>query len=153
MKLTFNIVGLLLVVTLLLSCSNDGHDSNHNHAEEVDSALNSSQSILTGMTLNDGQKWMMDEHTRDSFSTMASSFLSTDHASLNNDHLKSIGLNLQGDVDNLIQACTMQEEAHAQLHIFLTGFIPAVNDLADNGQLENAQTVAHYLDKYDQYFQ
>ena len=105
------------------------------------------------MVLDDGKKWPMDAHTRTSFTKMAESFLKADHISLEADGLKQVGVDLQVDLDGLIQGCTMVGDAHNQLHIYLTGYIPAVQALAKTGDMEDAKKVKHYLEMYDDYFE
>jgi len=150
MKLTGIVISLLAL--LLISCSEQNHDS---HQQESLDTQHSEQSAntLADMSLNQDQKWLMDAHTRAIFSEMASSFSSVDHSTMESDDLKKMGVSLQTDIDTLIQGCTMVEKAHDQLHIFLTGYIPAVIALAESGQLEDAKKVAHYLNGYQHYFQ
>ena len=38
--------------------------------------------LLDGISLNDGRKWTMDEHTRTAFAAMASSYLNVDHSTM-----------------------------------------------------------------------
>lgn len=107
---------------------------------------------IEGMSLNDGQKWAMDDHTRQSFDIMAKSFLSIDIYSLNNDALKAEGITLQNNVDGLIQGCTMEGNAHDQLHTFLMGYMPEVKALIETGSVENAKIIQLYLQNYSKYF-
>jgi hypothetical protein len=39
------------------------------------------------------------------------------------------------------------------LHVYLTGYMPAVASLSDSGQIEDAEEVTHYLEKYGEYFE
>ena len=153
MKLTGILVGLLIL--LLISCGEKNHESHQQQNLDTEHSQLPTASVdtLRDISLNQEQKWLMDDHTRAIFSEMAISFSSVDHSAMESDGLKIMGANLQTDIDTLIQGCTMVEKAHDQLHIFLTGYIPAVTALAKNGQLEDAQKVAHYLNGYDHYFQ
>ena len=107
---------------------------------------------IDGMSLNNGEKWEMDNHTRQSFAQMAELFLNIDIASLNNGELKSQGITLQKNLDNLITGCTMEGEPHDQLHIFLMGYMPEVEELSNSGSQENAQNIQYYLENYFKYF-
>lgn len=113
----------------------------------------SSDGVIEGLTLNDGRKWEMDEHTRSAFASMADTFPADGLASLNSEQLKEAGAVLQGQLTGLIRGCTMQGAAHDQLHVFLTGFMPAVKALSENGQPADAETVKLYLEGYDEYFE
>jgi len=153
MKLTGIFIGLLTL--LLISCSEQNHESHQQenlHSEHSPLVSEVSSDTLKNMALNHDQKWVMDDHTRAIFIEMAASFSSFDHSAMDNDGLKKVGVNLQTDIDTLIQGCTMTEEAHDQLHIFLTGYIPAVTALSEKGQLEDAKEVAHYLNGYQHFF-
>jgi len=84
---------------------------------------------------------------------MSGSFLNIDHVSLEGDGLKKAGTDLQADIKLLVQGCTMTGPAHDQLHIYLTGYMPAVAALTEKGSIEDAQKVKHYLEKYTEYFE
>ncbi|NQT64325.1 MAG: hypothetical protein HQ556_15295 [Candidatus Marinimicrobia bacterium] len=151
MKRIYIVILTLLTFTLFLNCSDDSakktesHDAHHKETGHDDSP--------SGLVLNDGEKWEMDEHTRISFAKMADSFLNADHASMEATGLKSVGGDLQTELDVLIQGCTMTGEAHNQLHVYLTGYIPAVKALTENGDMESAMQVKHYLEIYDDYLE
>jgi len=146
---------ILAAATLLVSCGAD-----HSKSHQNDSDAHSSHSVsatsedgLEGLGLNNGQKWKMDNHTRTIFAKMAESFVHSDHSSLKEDGLKKAGATLQLDINELIQGCTMTGDAHNQLHIYLTGYIPAVAALSDSGQIADAEKIKHYLEKYGDYFE
>jgi len=154
MKLARIFISLLTL--LLISCSEQNHEAHQQESlapEHVQHSSKMPTDTLGNMSLNQEQRWLMDEHTRAIFLEMAISFANYDHSAMDSDDLKKVGANLQTDIDTLIQGCTMTEEAHDQLHIFLTGYIPAVTALTENGQLEDAKKVAHYLNGYQHYFQ
>ena len=142
MKRSNTVIISLVTLTLLMGCSDDhakteSHDAHHKTTGH--------EASPTGLVLNDGKKWEMDEHTRGSFAKMADSFLNADHASMEATGLKTVGNDLQSELDVLIQGCTMTGEAHNQLHVYLTGYIPAVKALSEKGDLESAKQVKHYL--------
>ena len=84
MKSALMVVSALVTATLLVSCGSDNAES---HSRDVDSQSSSSVSAtaedgLDGLSLNNGRRWEMDDHTRSVFAKMAASFLSADHQSL-----------------------------------------------------------------------
>ncbi len=109
--------------------------------------------VIEDMSLNNGYKWEMDEHTRNAFNEMAKSFLSIDISLLRADALKSQGIMLQKSLDNLIQGCTMEGDAHEQLHTFLMEYMPEISALSNTGNIENAEKIQYYLKAYSQYFE
>ena len=155
MKATPAAIFILASAALLVSCSHDSspaqaHDAEGHAAHTENTAA---EEGLTGIALNNGQKWQMDDHTRSSFAKMAESFLNIDHMALQGEGLKKAGADLQVDLNALIQGCTMTGAAHDQLHVFLTGYIPAVADLSESGRSADAESVKHYLERYGDYFE
>lgn len=155
MKLTYITVSILITAALLMTCSEDHAKVDHHeaaiHADRQSST--NQESGMEGLSLNNGEKWEMDEHTRSSFIKMAGSFLNADHTSLEGEGLKQAGADLQLDLDGLIKGCTMTGDAHNQLHVYLTGYIPAVQALSESGKVEDAKKVKHYLEIYDDYLE
>ena len=165
-------VSLLLGLFLLAGCGHgaadghahhgeraDGHASHeaenpgHHHGDEAGDRPAAAPDPLARMTLDDGRKWAMDEHTRLSFEKMSTSFLESDHRALEGDGLRQAGAALRTDIDDLIRGCTMTGKAHDQLHVYLMGYIPAVTALTQSGKAEDAREVARYLESYGDYFE
>ena len=155
MKRALSTITLVATAMFLVSCSTDPVESQPDDADShaSHSVSNEPDEALDGLGLNDGNKWLMDDHTRASFAKMATSFLNADHLSLEGEGLMKAGADLQDDLDDLIQGCTMTGNAHNQLHVYLTGYIPAVAALSESGQIEDARKVAHYLEIYGNYFE
>ena len=107
---------------------------------------------LDRLELNNGHKWSMDDHTRAIFAKMSESFLGNKSAAGESDGLKEAASSLRNDINELMEGCTMTGGAHDQLHIYLEGYIPAVEKLSESGQAEDAKQVRYYLENYDKYF-
>ena len=160
-KLVLSTICLLATSSVLVSCSDkqdaDGQaeHADHDHAEDHagHDHDDSTDSGLEGLSLNDGKKWLMDDHTRSSFATMAASFITKDYATMDADGLKQVGTELRQDIDGLIQGCTMTGDSHNQLHVLLTGYIAAVDSLAASGQIKDAMKTKEYLEEYNEYFE
>ena len=156
MKSVLTVICLLVVALCLVSCGDKNAETNNEHAENAEPAAHAEHTNATaddGLVLNDGKRWMMDDHTRASFASMAESFVNADAAALGNDGLKQAGGNLQKGINSLIQGCTMNGPGHDQLHVFLMAYIPAVKTLQESGQVEDAKRVQHYLTIYGNYFE
>lgn len=130
-------------------------DEHHTPPQTQEHAQHGEHAALPGMRLDAGKKWQMDDHTRTLFKKMASDFAQADHNSL--EGLRSIGGTLQGELDMLIKGCTMTGDAHTMLHVYLTDYMTAVNDLAAASTVAEGKTQAvkikGYLDRYDDYFE
>lgn len=66
---------------------------------------------------------------------------------------QTLGKRLQADLEKLVQGCTMTGEAHNQLHVFLTAYIPAVEKAFKSGSDESLTEVRGLLAKYPEYFE
>ena len=117
------------------------------------SSSNIAASEIAGMTLNNGEKWQLDEHTRSSLISMNDSVTFENINTAATANLKTLGTNLQAQLNDLIQGCTMVGGDHDQLHTFLTGYIPAVDNLTETGSIESAKKIEYYLNNYKHYFQ
>lgn len=129
----------LAIATVFTACS---HDSAEHYEHSIDHASVSRPEIK----LNDGAKWQMDEHTRAMIKSMSDKVAASSDA-------KTLGAALQGDLDKLIQGCTMQGDAHDQLHIFLMAYIPAVKELTLTSSPESQEHVNILLADYPNYFE
>lgn len=144
-----------MTAAFFVSC---GAESAGEHTHGVKKNTSHTDSVvpedgLDGLRLDNGRKWKMDDHTRSSFARMAASFSDSDLHSLDGDGLKKAGADLKILTDELIQGCTMTGDAHEQLHVYLSGFMPAVSALSKSGGIEDAGKVRRYLEKYDEYFE
>ncbi|AFI83962.1 hypothetical protein Q7A_1124 [Methylophaga nitratireducenticrescens] len=124
-----------LITVLITSClmsgvvlAGDNAHSNHNKA------------MTSELSLNNGDRWEMDDHTRKMASKMEETFLGADHSTLAS--LNAVGAQLEAQLDVLIEGCTMEGKAHEQLHIFLTDYIPTVHNLAKAEDHETAKNSA-----------
>ena len=156
------ILPVAIFVIFIASCreNNNRSDSNNKHPTVSDDHSHpvhdhSQKTKISGMKLDKGKKWKMDEHTRSMFKKMVSSFTASDHSTVAG--LQKSGVQLKGEINDLIKGCTMTGDAHDQLHVFLTGYIPAVELLASSNDLESgrdqAMKVKVFIDMYDDYFE
>ena len=127
---------LLLTMLLLFSCG----DHRHNHDKEVSGSV-------PGLSLNDGKKWQMDDHTRKMFAEMDS------RLSEHKGELKKLGEGLEDDLDKLVRGCTMVGGAHDELHRFLIQYLPAVSKLENTGSKESLAQVKRLLETYPNFFE
>lgn len=107
------------------------------------------------LTLDGDAKWPMDDHTRRMIAitrtTLANATVTTPAEAL------ALGLTLQSQLDTLITGCTMDGEAHNQLHAFLTAYQPAVAALKEVADDEAAAAqlaqLRELVTTYDAHFE
>ncbi len=113
-----------------------------------------SEAGISGLGLNHGQQWEMDEHTRTMLVKMEATFFAADHSSQVG--LNAAGAELKVQLDELIAGCTMAGEAHDQLHVFMSEYIPVINLLAQAGDHAIARDAAielkGHFGTYKKYF-
>jgi len=113
-----------------------------NHSEQTSHAHNShsSEASIQGLSLNNGERWEMDSHTREVSLIMEKTFLNGNHSSQT--ELNALGTTLDAQMNKLIAGCTMKGEAHNQLHTFLNSHIPAIKNLAKATDFDEARDSA-----------
>ncbi len=123
-----------ILISLLLSIISFGLlAATHEHSHEHDNQA-------VELKLNNGSKWEMDAHTRKMSTTMETTFFTADHTNLVN--LKALGVQLEEQIGDLIKGCTMTGEAHDQLHVFLSDYVPTVQKLANAKNYDKAKSTA-----------
>lgn len=140
---------VILSIVLLSACSHfkHHHDSHEQHSSST------VKSDKLDLSLNGDSKWMMDAHTRSAILDMTNRLSSVALEQQSKEQLVNLGNSLSQDLDNLIQGCTMQGNAHNALHDFLTNFIPALEKLKKTGSIDSAKYIEHLLSEYQQYFE
>lgn len=124
-------------------------------AEEHSHAHQAHDTALPGLSLNNGERWQTDDHTRMLSQTMRKTFFAADHTTL--EGLNTAGTLLGQQVQELIAGCTMTGEAHDQLHRFLNQHIPTINALKAATDYsvarDNAIQLKSQLETYQKHFQ
>ena len=152
MKSILTMVSVLLCAVFIVSCD-DNHAVEHAHDGEDYAAHSENLDGVDDTLLDNGQKWKMDTHTRLAFAAMEAYFPKIDTISFDTQSLKKIGADLQIQINGLIQDCTMSGDAHDQLHVYLMGYISAVDALSQSGDIQDARKVRYYLGQYIAYFE
>ncbi len=117
---------LLIAISLLGACGPD------QSAEET--------AAIATLTLKEGAKWQMDNHTRASFGRMQDWFAAAGKPASLEDY-QALGRILTEELQILIGGCTMVGPDHDQLHVFLTEFMPRVNNLRQAEELAAAERI------------
>lgn len=130
---------LVVLVSLSISIIAFGvhaADEAHGHG----SSEHGSEAAAGGLKLNNGDRWEMDDHTRNMSSKMDETFTAADHS--NQASLNALGVQMESQLDELVKGCTMEGEAHAQLHVFLSQYMPDVQNLSKAEDYETARNLA-----------
>ncbi|MDH5719392.1 MAG: hypothetical protein OEZ13_02105 [Spirochaetia bacterium] len=130
-KMILGIGVLLLIAALLLTIHHlhSGHEhSEHEHGE-----------VSTEMTLNNGEKWKADIQTKRFVMAMIH-FVEKVSVKENLTKAEYIdaGETLKGSFNSIIANCTMEGQAHDELHKFLMKLSPNIEELR-KGNLETAK--------------
>lgn len=149
MKLPLLLPALLAATLVVAGCDHAAQTiAGHSHAQHEQTGA------TTTLALDNGEKWLMDEHTRNKMAEMEAAFYSADHSQ--RESLNALGVSLSKDVEELVAGCTMEGKAHDQLHVFLTDYIPAVQSMSTADTLDEARDLAinikGQLDNYKQHF-
>jgi len=131
----------LFLLLMFLNC--EGIDSNNSHTTPSKIVI---QDMDEYLSLNNNYKWQMDTHTRNSIGKMIA--ISEDK-SLSS---KDIGVQIQKELNILFNGCTMQGDAHNELHKFLQLYIPVVNQLKETGNDTDLNKLKNQLIIYQKYF-
>lgn len=144
----FHIAIALVAALLLAGC--DGHDHAHEepgHAHEAGQA--------TALQLNDGQRWAMDDHTRESMHQLDA--ILSEEAPATPEGYRRMGERLHETTRELIAGCTMQGPAHDQLHIYLGELLPRIATLRETDDAAAGESILAELrtgqDRFHHYFQ
>lgn len=165
------IIGLLTAGLLLFGCSKEGgheethemHEhaddhSGHDHGDEGheghghDDHEGHDHEVITGITLNNGEKWEADKHTNDKVAEMKNELANYKKSK----DYEKLTTNLVADVKELIKGCTMDGEPHNQLHYWLEPYLGMVKGMkeanSDTDKTAKVEAIETSLNQYTEYF-
>ena len=148
MKRIIIAVSLSIIPVLSAGAGQLAYAQDHSHRHHA------SKAGISGLGLNHGQQWEMDEHTRTMLVKMEATFFAADHS--NQAGLNAAGTELKVQLGQLIAGCTMAGEAHDQLHVFMSEYVPVIDLLAQAGDYAAARDAAielkGHFGTYKKYF-
>ena len=115
----------------------DQHD--HDHSEEI------------VIQLNEGQKWKVDDNMMIHIRNMEK-----DVASVNKDNPEEYQLlpeKLKKNLDLLTSNCTMEGQAHDELHKWLVPYIDLVDAFSEDKSTKHFADIQQSFNTFNQYFQ
>lgn len=132
-----------------------GHVEDSGNQNHDDHAAHGGADGLTSLALNDGEKWQMDTHTRESIVSLNETVADVTVESAESG--QQIGVTLNEQLKTLIRGCTMDGASHDNLHVFLEAFMPAVNKLEAAASTDEARhqlgEIQSMLQTYEQHFE
>ncbi|WP_029134895.1 hypothetical protein [Sedimenticola selenatireducens] len=142
---------LVALMALSATFANHGYTAEeHSHGHDSHGSV----ATQTGLSLNNGERWEMDDHTRTMSQMMQQTFFAADHSTLGG--LNAAGTALEQQMEKLITGCTMTGKAHEQLHVFLNEHVPTINALAKADDYasarENAIRLKGQMETYQKHF-
>lgn len=107
------------------------------------------------LALDGAARWKMDEHTRSVMAETRAALAGAEPATVAD--AVALGGTLQGQLDRLIQGCTMEGPAHDELHVFLMAWIPELTALQGATELADGHarvaSLKAMLATYDETFE
>jgi hypothetical protein len=136
---------LLLLTALVLFmayCGGKNHADRLGHKPQPVTVAGEPSTVAhiekdTKLTLNNGQKWKLDEPTRQNVGQIKAIVDKAAAQSSPNYHL--LATDLQASTDKLIGECRMSGPDHDALHLWLEQYLPALKELHnDNKTVQEA---------------
>ena len=129
--------GLAALTCIFLCLAGCGHHSDDHAQHEAGHESHASELQLT---LDEGKKWQVDEHTRLSAARITE-ILSGAEAIHSADDARALAEQLDGELKNLVNGCTMTGSAHDQLHVVLVALFPKVEALKNKTDVADLRGV------------
>ena len=142
---------LLAIATLNSSCGDHSHDAatHDDHTTAVvDSTPATDHDALPSVSLDNGQRWKANPETTSGIANMVAILGAYDPAAGDPTVLKDT---LEAEFGLIFERCTMEGEAHNQLHNYL---LPIHHQLRDFAATEEQRTaLGAHLATYGNYFE
>ena len=148
-------ISLTVISLFLFSCGNTSNEKSKQQTETVANEEHHHYDEMQNIVLNNGEKWKVDAnmiiHIRNMENDITS-FSKTDQK-----NYKSFAEKLQSNIDLLTSSCTMEGQAHDELHKWLLPYIDMVKELSDAKNETEAEkqfkNIQNSFKTFNQYFQ
>lgn len=142
-----NLVLFLLAIISIGSCQNK-EDKTSKEAIEVSPVSEKHKETVAKVSLNKGQLWKANPETTAGINALRKIILESsqeESASILKEKLNS-------EFALIFKKCTMEGEAHNQLHNYLLPLKLKINSLDDSNKAEIKKEIIAYLDEYPLFF-
>ncbi len=159
MKNKFRFLVAFSFLFAVSSCNNDSNKemdhSNHEQHEQDDHTGHDHGDADEALVLNDGKKWEMNPEMLTIVRSMEKE-VNAFHSEKLTD-MQALGAKLDGQVNDLTASCTMEGQAHDELHKWLLPFIHNIKHLKEattNAEgKESVDDLKESLVEFNQYFE
>jgi uncharacterized membrane protein len=129
--------------------------SGHSASAPAQNTHNHAVNEVGAPSLNKGEKWVSDAHTRAKVLQMQRSL--SEYEKSGSQHYRVLADSLTGQLNRLIAGCTMEGRAHEELHKWLAPLTENIKYLSNEESPLSASTsareIATFLDSFDQFFE
>lgn len=138
---------LYLCCTFALgACNNSNTPVSNASKSATDSAV-----LQTELVLNNGAKWKANAETNKGIEKMQK--LVADYLISANNNNVALSESLNSMFAEIIEGCTMEGQAHEQLHHYIMPLKTKIDMLKEKGGQEEVSSLQYYLASYHQYFE
>jgi len=135
---------LSVAMLFFLGCANNARTE-----KETEHAEGTMQATKSELELNNGQKWKLDETTRQNIAPIKSLLHDTTAKDLQN-----LAIQLQQQTDKLVAECKMKGEDHEALHHWLETWLTDLRSLKSGNDMQTAfLSLKSDIGKFDAYFE
>ena len=150
---------LTALVLFLAYCTGESHKAEQAHKHPASTTTSGPTNAAyvakeSKLTLNNGQKWKLDEPTRKNMGEIKG-IVDKAVAQQAPDY-SQVATDLQASTDKLIGECRMSGPDHDALHVWLEDYIPALKELhATNGSIQKTafHAIHAQVGQFDKYFE
>jgi len=149
MKNNIKFLLLIIAAALITACNSSTEKQKTSEASETH------DSITKAVTLNNGEKWKANPETNTGIANMkAMVYNFGGNESI--DAYKNLKAGLEKEFNTIIEKCSMNGEAHEQLHNYLLP-MQAMFDSLNSNKIETCKTgfaqIKDHLAEYSEYFE
>lgn len=139
----------------LFSCGNTPNEKSNEQTEPATHEEHEHKAEIQTIELNNGEKWRVDANMITHIRNMENDVISFSKAQQKD--YKSLAEKLQSNIELLTSNCTMEGQAHDELHKWLLPYIDMVNELSavkdDTEASKQFDNIQISFTTFNQYFQ
>ena len=143
-----NLVLFLLAIISIGSCQKNKEDKTSKEAITVSPISEKQTETIAKVSLNKGQLWKANPETTAGINALRKIILESSQE----ESTSILKEKLNSEFALIFKKCTMEGEAHNQLHNYLLPLKLKINSLDDSNKAEIKKEIIAYLDEYPLFF-